>query len=265
MILRGKILTLSRAIDWDEDRALSMEFWRAFRQSDPGYWAGPGAALFGRHDPAQGPVLISHESLHDHNPFRGDGPPAGMEREPAVLAGRLAAIARHAWPHGTLKAWFFFRRQAEWLASIYAHSCWQLPDPSQQDFEQRTRALLATPSARILDHALLLETLGAALGPHNVLALPYEELREPATWDRIRAFTGIADLAAGVDFSDRSVNVKRRPGEEVWRVTRRATTLSGGTIALPPDLARAVGDAFAPANRRLAAMIGRDLAALGYW
>jgi hypothetical protein len=133
VILRGKILTLSRAIDRDEDRALSMEFWRAFRQSEPGYWAGPGAALFGRHDPAHGPVLISHESLHDHNPFRGDGLPAGMEREPAVLAGRLAAIARHAWPHGTLKAWFFFRRQAEWLASIYAHSCWQLPDPSQQN------------------------------------------------------------------------------------------------------------------------------------
>ncbi len=119
--------------------------------------------------------------------------------------------------------------------------------PIAAELEQRTRALLATPSARIVDHALLLETLGAALGPHNVLALPYEALHEPATWERIRAFTGIADLAAGVDFSDRSVNVKRRPGEEVWRVTRRATTLSGGTIALPPDLARAVGDAFAPA------------------
>jgi hypothetical protein len=224
-VFLGKMYTLARARDREYDTHKSREFQKVMHENPPAFWQSPEGKHFFDHDPKLSQnVLISHESIYDHVPFPQKNEPT-ISGEPLLFASKLKEISEHCWPHGQTKAFFFFRRQADWLASIYAHTCWQLPEPSQKDFDARVEALLdgSTPGLNAVNYSLLLESLENSLGAGNVLALPHEDFQKDATWEKLRNFTGIPDLGVGTCFQKRSVNVKRLPGEEDWQISAKAS------------------------------------------
>lgn len=304
-IFNGKMNTLENAIEWQDDRVEAKAFKECFRNNSPFFWRRDGAGdRFFQDKGGNGRnVIISHESLYEHVPFNDREEPGNIVCEPYLVSARLKEIADNVWnQRGAVKALFFFRKQSEWLPSIYAHVCYRLKKPSQEDFDQRVRDLLSGQSslAHAVDYSLLVEQLSANLGREAVLALPYEALHEEDTWARLREFTGIDDLGSGVDLTKRDVNVKKLPGEKDWRLSGKAQTRNANTfisplrplihsvtsaeqrqrvksalqrtirmedqrIAIDDDLASEVLRFYEDSNRRLASMIDIELSRYGYY
>ena len=224
-IFHGKMYTMDRSLGWAKEREDAKTFQQIFKENNPTFWSQQGKYWFDRYKvaPSLGSVIISHESLYEHVPF---GDFKCLKAEPMLLAERLRSIDLHAWPHGQTKVWFFYRRQVEWLPSIYAQICDRLPLASQNDFDSRTKKFLASgySGSHILDYDLLYESLKSALGEKNVLALPYEAISEDWVWEKVRSFTDEKRLIKNSLFDKRHVNVKRRPeeGESGWLLSSKA-------------------------------------------
>lgn len=220
-VFNGKMNTLDRAVAWNTDAEIASSFQKFFHAHGPSVWRDRRYIedYFDYDTSRSSNVLISHESLYNSIPFTDDPSPL-LACEPYLLAARLGEISRYAWPHGDVKAFFFFRRQPDWLASIYAHISYQLSKPSQQDFESRVEELLQRThsGAQALEYDLLIEQLKRSLGNNNVLALPYEAFDRQWTWRRLRKFSGFDELGCDVDLDARDVNVKRQPSEPDWEV-----------------------------------------------
>jgi hypothetical protein len=301
-IAHGKMNTFERAIDWGEDSHQAKVFEDLFRHNSPAYWRSDvGIKFFENYKFTSGSsnVLISHESLYEHVPFRGFSNRECLKAEPFLLASRLGEISKHAWREGNVKVWFFFRRQYDWLPSIYSQVCYQLPHPSQSDFEKRVEEFLnsGASGSQVIDYSLLYEALAEKLGEENVLALPFEEFQSEETWKRIRDFTKIDSLGADINFK-KNVNVRKKDDEENWLAHGKAQAYSKifslgsklgfsklperykgvireGVIRLtrsqelriylPDYLHDKVTTKYELSNRRLSELIGKDLYKLGYW
>lgn len=197
---------------------------------------------------------------------------------------------------GKAKVVFVFRRQAEWL-----HSLWRQLVVVEDRFARFLEpAELIEPNAAgnalvDLDWRAFVSVFDALFGEECVLALPYEwMLADPAAFAaRLAAFIG-ADLAPEVDFGNRE-NVSEpeakyvqwavdpwlgsRSGYRIRRALRRPGVLSrvkrsalAGIVLreiTPPTLEDAfrsrVMTEFAHSNRALAVRTGLDLAAWGYF
>lgn len=228
-VFQGKMSTLKRAKDWDLDKKEAREFQDFFHSSNPSVWRDPNISrkYFTYDLSVDEPVVISHESLYEHVPFRPLESRENLEAEPYILSAKLREISKYSWPHGKTKVFFFFRRQADWLPSIYSQVCFKLKNPSQKDFEDRINLFLKedSHSAHVLNYNLLYEQLAKTLGHKNVLALPFEALHEEETWESLRKFTGIKDLGVGIDLKKRDVNVKKNINENDWEASYKAQPL----------------------------------------
>lgn len=303
-VFRGKMNTLENAIAWEDDRVEARAFQECFRYNSPFYWRRQGAGdLFFRDKGASGRnIVISHESLFEHVPFNDKEGPGNIVCEPYLVSARLKEIADNVWQNGGVKALFFFRKQSEWLPSIYAHVCYRLKEPSQADFDRRVHEFVSGHSslAHAVDYSLLFEQLAATLGSESVLALPYEALHEAEIWAQLREFTGIDDLGEDVNLTKRDVNVKKLPGDKDWALSGRVQPLNRSQLVAPlrplirsvtsteqrnkikdaikkvmgledlrigidDDLAAEVMKFYENGNRHLASMIRMDLQKYGYY
>lgn len=104
-----------------------------------------------------------------------------MMMEPWLLGVRLREIARYSWRYGKIKVFFMFRRQSEWLVSIYNYLVTVLDSrskASQKDFEDRLGNIVKQTNFKrhLINYMLLYEVLAEELGEDNMLAIPYESL-----------------------------------------------------------------------------------------
>jgi len=296
-VFDGKIRTLDRSVGYDQDVDYARQFQDFFLKSDHAAWQSEaGHAWFdtlkSENDTS---ALISHESLYDHIPFVASE--ARLSREPDLLGQRLAWIRDYCWPHGNVKAFFFFRRQPDWFASIYSHVAYRLNSASQHHFESSVRDILAgeSPGAHVVDYSHLYDGLSRALGHDNVLALPYEVFSDSASWKKIAQFSNLPINIDLIPFSDTSVNTKRQAQAGTWmpatKVTRlgrtrisrtvqnvlpktlgqelrkkiKATFQAKWSISMPGELQDEIRHYYAASNRRVSDICGVDLAEHGYF
>jgi len=296
-VFLGKMHTLSRSVDWTSDSKSAAEFQDFFLRESPHIWSEKAGKdffldLFGDVDDT---ALISHESLFSHIPFLPDN--GSIEAEPELLAQRLKNINDFCCVSGRVKVFFFFRMQADWLASMYAHVAYALEKPSQVDFEQRVRNLLALDNkmAHILEYDRLYQCLSDMLGTESVLAIPYEKFSDAKVWRSIEAFTGISGLYDRIPFGDTSVNTKRVDDGKSWHTSRDRNGILGfqvstetkrflkrtvgGTalvgildrwrpkskILMSEELREEVTGYYKTSNERLSILTGYDLGRYGYY
>ncbi len=199
---------------------------------------------------APGTLLISEEnaSLAAGGFWRGQG------RGPDRLAPRLAALARRL--GRPLRVIVGIRRQDQWLASRYAESSRIFAQFDQADFDRRMTEIAGSDTLpgplAWLDFAHVADTLGATLGPENVLLVPMERLRRDPSGVRsaLAAFIGATDLAPvppgpGRRRGGRKANQLSR-GENLWRMRS-----DGSALTLVPDVQAALRARFAASNARL--------------
>ncbi|MEO9599261.1 hypothetical protein [Parasphingorhabdus sp.] len=296
-VFDGKIHTLDRSIGYEQDVRIARQFQDFFLKSDRSAWrSSKGRSWFDKlNEGYDTSALISHESLYDHIPFIV--PDGRLIKEPELLSERLASIGEFCWPHGNVKVFFFFRRQADWFASIYSHVAYTLSSPSQEHFERSTREILAgrAPGSHVVDYARLHEALANVLGPENVLALPYEAFADRETWGKIKNFSNLPIQFDRIQFTDTSVNTKRQGDSGKWRPASKITLLGRSRLAqsvqrmlptsvsqslkkrvkrtfeatwnisMPDDLRDEIQSHYAISNQRLSDICGVDLAVHQYF
>lgn len=209
---------------------------------------------------------------------------------PALLGEHIDAIGREAgrWGFSKVLVLAVFRRQDHWFASHYAQMSDRNPSASQADFERAARSVLSPFETRyrlgmLMDYAALHEVLTGTLGRDRVLMLPFERLAAaPDAFHRsIARFLGVPapQFGGAVATADRNA---RSAGAGTWQVRplrpaagrmsrlrslpqRLAAGRRERTITLTPDLSAAMLSAYRDSNTRLAAALGVDLAAFGYF
>lgn len=180
------------------------------------------------------------------------------------------------------------RSRAGFLASLYAQQSHLMKNPSQFDFEERTRAVLADPSAKgsgFLDYDALLASLSDVVGPHAVHILFLEEMNTPPYWAKLSQITGFpADTASMSDPETGRENV-RSVAQAQWRIRpyerykktkiyrigfrlmkavidavySRLITTDRGTIEMSRTLEQEIKAHFSGPNKRLSERLGRPL------
>lgn len=228
-VFGGKVKTLSRAVNWEEDSKLALDLQRFFLEESNDFWASNKAKTFFNDHivPAHEAVVLSHESLFKHIPYVDSEEELSIE--PLGLAKKLRTIGEYCWPHGKVKVLFFFRKQDDWLASMYSHVAYAIKGASQGDFEVRVGEVISNKSrmGHILEYDQLYGELSDALGEGNVLAIPYEKFSEKAIWKKIESFIGVAGLYEKIPFSDTSVNTKRDKENGAWRPSGKRLVFAG--------------------------------------
>lgn len=272
----------SRLFDDPEDREAEGRVMGCALRRAPLVWAAMGDAviegLVGRRDAwlSHGrDLLISEEAIGR----------AGSR--PQDLAAHLREIRAAAgrWGFERIQILCLIRRQDHWLASHYAQMSDRAPRASQRDFEAFVRRICDPAGGRyllgmLLDYAVLREALlgcGAdlVLMPHEaLLRTPAEALRRLL----MALGTPEADLAQ-IEAASLGTVANVRSVEGSWRLRPRSLRLAGhrraalpawaplggrGAIALTPEIAARVAEAYAPSNRALEAALPMGLAALGY-
>lgn len=186
------------------------------------------------------------------------------------------------------RALLTIRSQADWLFSNYHHFIHYLP-ARRREFPD----FLATVEGKILaataEYDRLVEKLHAAFGRDRVLVLPLESLERDAegALHELSDFLGCAyvpftpddkAMNRGVDYrrgrgrKEIPVLVSAGGGGRVRRYARYALGLLGlrdihripSKSALAREFGPGIAARYAPSNRRLAGLIGRDLSQLGY-
>lgn len=233
-VFKGKVKTLERAVEWESDAKVAKELQQVFLEEPVDFWLSEkGRAFFvEKVGSSKGTAIISHESLFKHIPYVDNY--EDIKKEPLLLAKKLKAINENCWPHGQVKVFFFFRRQDDWLASMYSHVAYAIKTASQEDFENRVKEITSSESqvGNILEYDQLYEELSEALGEGNVLALPYEKFSEKATWERIESFTDVNGLYEKIPFNDTSVNTKRDKETGAWKPSGKRFVFAGFDLNL---------------------------------
>lgn len=264
----------------------------AFRRSSL-LWERHGDAVFqsllGCDRPADrlaGPVLLSDEGV------------GRTGSRPALLAAHLRAVRKRAeaWGFGDVRVLCVLRRQDHWLASHYAQVSDRKPHASQDDFESGVRRILSPEGERfgfgmLLDYAVLAEHVRRAVGPSNLLMLPYEMLNEaPGEFGaRLVEFTRGSTLASPLNLNGARKQNVRSTQKGVWilRPARQSGTLRlrpgrlftalrlpdevrlsrrtrGGTLKLTESVSKLILQEYELSNRVLINRFGVDLARYGY-
>jgi len=278
----------------------------SFHQRSPWYWHTDKGLqlikdLLNHHDL---PLIYTGENIYKAKIFN-QYPRALLDREKSFFQVEPYTIAEHlkqiSQSLSTLdirtRAFFFFRRQPEWLASMYAQLSNGVRRPSQDDFDKKLDSLLQDPEkhgANTIAYDRIIDCLQSSLGENNVLCAPYENIGDQSLWSRIREFSGITDL--NPDFSGDKVNL-RRSCHKAWTLNRARpsstkavkvvdsafqkkyasklfrlfvdpiwnASLPSTSITLHPEKEEAIKDLFRDSNARLEKKTGEDLEVLGYY
>ncbi len=232
--------------DHDRITSLSRLFHRKVWSESARAEAVESTRLFA--EKAEKPLLLSSEGL------------CGVSYAPHRNAVEIAELLHRGF--GPCRMILVFREQASWASSIYRQLVYAedrfrtyVPFDRIFGFRGDSGALSVLED---LDWSVIVEAYQRIHGAENVLALPYEILRD----DPARFAARIADFC-GVDY--------RLPEGAAQRRIRESETVSiyGGAPdtrfeGLPADLRERIQARLAPANRRLARLTGFDLEALGY-
>jgi len=194
------------------------------------------------------------------------------------------------------------RRQPEWLASLYAQSARTMRRPGQDDFESKMRRIVRENDDR-LDFASLVRGIHDAIDPTNVLTLLLEDgLADHVT--SLGSFLNLPELNETLNLApenvrqtdertwrlnhERTVRFRRIrrvansnlipaslrvPAMSTTKHAERVTAVAaqrlrearwGGTVVLQPETREMLLAHCEPHNRRLSAIVGRDLVSHGY-
>jgi len=197
---------------------------------------------------------------------------------------------------GQVRVLLTLRNQTDWLASLYAQRSHKIVGASQVDFEEQVRRIIGEDDP-ILDFASLVASLSGVVGRDRMHVLLMEDMDDHSYWDELGRLIGV-DLSDVV--ADRPVANRRSGAVDEWglRPAQRGHLRAGvfgrrptpgapskwtlKAFAHPLPLARAllrrrgrvirVGEGLrgevrahcGESNDRLAKLLDRDLAALGY-
>jgi hypothetical protein len=228
--------------------------------------------------------LEGEERWNDELMLRSDKPfPAGVLWDPP---GFFAEIARMM---PDLKIMLTIRAQPEWLYSNYHHFIQRIP-PAHRAFENFLNTAEGKVCAATAHFDRLVEMLYAVFGKDRLHVLPLEELerQEESALIGLCRFLGceyVPFVPKEVSFNRGLDHRAAEPGEsiKIAELAGRESTFSRQSLLdrlrgkQAQDLSeiptkatlRARHDAmlsglYALGNRRLSALLGRDLAALGY-
>lgn len=195
-------------------------------------------------------VLVSNENISIT--ARGFWNYDNDDAAPKVKIRRLSQLV-DALGNPSVKVLLGTREPADWIASRYAKSARNLPQASQQDFNDRIASLLQADelpgSARWLDYEYVQEQLSNTFGTENVLAVPMENLTaEPVeTILRVGKFLGGRDLQVLTDqMQKRGVFGRRlnqsQYSEGVWHL--RGHESEGRYITLSSEMRNKIRQRF---------------------
>ncbi|WP_410474903.1 hypothetical protein [Guyparkeria sp. TX1] len=243
------------------------EFQSHFMHSSPLFWDTKG----GREILKQlfvGKSLYTAENLYRAKIFKNNVDRGVAGVEPDAFLRHLDAIGDVLAEFGMdLQVLFFFRRQPEWLASMYSEMSRPLNAASQKDFDERIEQMVNNPyqhGDHVIKYDLLYKRLCQSVGRRRVLALPYEEFMTPDNLNRMREFTGILELGEGVDPNKR-VN-KKSSGERSWGLwVKEKEEFVPGKLTLSPKTEKLIQDHYRRSNQNFSKMLDLDLGQWGYF
>jgi hypothetical protein len=207
---------------------------------------------------AEGSVLVVSDeniSLHSGGFWRDKGP------SPERVAQRLGALGRALGPQASpLRVIFGIRKQDRWLCSRYAESARHVSGFSQEDFERRMSAIIASPDLAgplgWLDHHRACSALMGALGAENVHVYRLEKLasKPRKVFADMGGFIGNPRLLRAWKRAQKKAmaapkNVLSKP-DDTWQLRG-----SSEEIHLTPELSAGLKQRFAPSNRELRRLV----------
>lgn len=192
-----------------------------------------------------------------------------MAIEPGEVARRVRACVPSA------RVLIVLREQVAWMRSMYRHYLRSLPR-RQRDFSDFLTTLDGQAAWLALRYDDAVEPYLDGFGSDSVLVMLFEELAgEPsAALDRLCDFLGVARVEFHPELGERNEGLtpaearRLRYGRarEAWREWRdaRSGPRPGALDILTDDEVARVRAASVEGNRRLARLLGVDVAALGY-
>ncbi|UTA78631.1 hypothetical protein J4377_11705 [Halomonas sp. XH26] len=247
-------------------RELELSFHQAFMNASPMWWkTEKGVELV--------ESLFLEKSLYSaENLYRAKIFKQNMDRgvsgvEPFSFSHHIKVISDLLGNYDMeLQVVFFFRRQPEWMASMYSEMSKVLKNPCQKDFENRMDLMIDRPwmyGDHVLKYDILYESLSDALGERRVMALPYEKLMSNENVLLFRQFTGIETFGSEPENSAR-VN-KKSTGSDSWSLwDNESEKHVPGKLTLTEALRRKIFDHYLVSNISFQEVVACDLKELGY-
>lgn len=206
---------------------------------------------------------------------------ANIRVRPHPICQFLHVVQSRFETEAPVKVVLTLRAQGPFLGSLYAQQSDEMKQPSQSDFEAKVRQLL-TANDPFCDWHALVDDVSSVVGRENLSILFFEDSLD----SNIRRIGALLDYSFDLpDFSRVRENVKQN-GTGGWAVQPRGLRrrgLAGSTlnqawgrhlsapsrshnaaIQLNDALAAEIRDYFRASNKRLGAVLQRDLIALGY-
>lgn len=280
-----------------EKRALKKQMGNMFRNHFPSDWANENGratldALWSMVAAHGGHFVYSHEGLSYPWYFQPPKQPhfLGVQPSEFPVASHIKSLVQETPYPCAVEVIVTVRSQAEWLASLYAQHSHLMKKPSQNDFEERTRAILADPSTKgsgFIDYDALLASLSEVVGPDAVHILFLEEMNTPAYWEKLGQITGLPVDTASMSNPETGLENVRSVAQAQWRLRpderfkktkiyqksrgvrlvkrvidagySRLISTDRGTIEMTRTLEQAIKSRFSDSNKRLSQRLGRSL------
>ena len=241
--------------------------------------------------PPQAQTLVSSEGLAQWPTSgvnrRGNSWPvddqyqANIRVRPHPICQLLHVVQGRFETEAPVKVVLTLRAQGPFLGSLYAQQSDEMKQPSQSDFEAKVKHLL-TGKDPFCDWHALVDDVSSVVGRENLSILFFEDSLDA----NIRRIGALLDYPFDVPNSSRVRENVKQEGARVWAVHPRGLRRQGlarstliqawgrhlsapsrnhnAAIQLNGALAAEIRDYFRASNKRLGAILQRDLTALGY-
>lgn len=245
---------------------LEVNFQQAFMNASPMWWrTKKGVELV--ESLFLGKSLYSAENLYRAKIFKQDMGRGFSGVEPFSFSYHIKSISDLLKTYDMeLQVVFFFRKQPEWMASMYSEMSRALKKPCQEDFENRMGMMIDQPwmyGDHVVKYDVLYKSLSEALGESCVMALPYEKLMSDENIYLFRKFTGIDSFGEN---PESSVHVnKKSTGSNSWSLwDNEAEKHVSGKLVLTEPLRKKIFDHYLVSNANFQEVVVCDLKELGY-
>ena len=211
------------------------------------------------------PLVLSQEALCQWR-LSSPGPgwpfidaPTGLpevRRGRAILPQFAQSLAAALDGSAQVRVILTIRNQNDFLASLYAQLASEMQNPSQQDFETKTRHMVSNRDASIDWNSLVLD-LQSTLGPENLLVCVFED-GLPQIASEMAEFID-PSRAPSMDIGEHNV---RRQGKGTWTFKPPTRIRKIGKISArvwPPTRASQLRDRLTPTVRRLGLSLARQM------
>jgi len=243
-------------------------------------------------DAHAGHFVHSHEGLTEPFFYYPDDPPHALAINPNAFpaASHLAKLQDLLGTEVALSVLVTLRNQTEWLPFLYVQQSNLVRQPSQQDFETKTLALLKDRSRRgsgFIEYDAFYQEMIRLLGKAAIKFLFTEEMSQDQFWTSLADITELPITKKIITTSNTERENVRSTGDGFWKIranetirktkhyhlirkfgpARKAAHLvffrllaaDRGMIHLTPKLQSAIHSRFEASNQRLAEALRRPL------